>query len=131
MKVTLFGKVAILMFAILVLKHTGFSQTSQTWQVEKYDLTVKHPDGDADRSLEVTAKLKLRNIGVSNASSLTLRISTDAEVSVVKVDGEIREINRSQEKVGNATIQRIQSRLTPVRSGEEIEAEIGRAPNVV
>jgi len=125
MKVTLFGKVAILMFAILVLKHTGFSQTSQTWQVEKYDLTVKHPDGDADRSLEVTAKLKLRNIGVSNASSLTLRISTDAEVSVVKVDGEIREINRSQEKVGNATIQRIQSRLTPVRSGEEIEAEIG------
>jgi hypothetical protein len=125
MKLTLFGKVAFLAVAILVLTHTGFSQASQTWQVQKYDLTVKQPGGVEDRSLEVTAKLKLRNIGATNASSLTLRISTDAEVSIFKIDSESREINRSQEKVGNATLQRIQTRLTPIRSGEEIEAEVG------
>jgi hypothetical protein len=124
MKDTFFGKLALLAVLILGIGSPAFSQISQTWQVEKYDLSVKHAEGSADRFVDVVAKLNLRNIGTGNASSLTLRLSSDAEVSIAKIGGESREINRSQEKVGSATLQRIQMRLAAVRPGEEVVAEI-------
>jgi hypothetical protein len=124
MKDTFCGRLALLTVLIICFGSTAFSQISQTWQVEKYDLSVKHAEGAAERFLDVIAKLRLRNIGTSSASSLTLRLSQDAEVSVAAVGGETREINLSQEKVGSATLQRIQMRLPAVRPGEEVDAEI-------
>jgi hypothetical protein len=124
MKKTVFLKLAVLSVLVLSLGPISYSQISQTWQVEKYDLSVKQGSGTSDRSLEVTAKLNLRNIGGSNASSLTLRLSADADVSAVRIGGEQREANRSQEKVGGATLQRLQVRLAAVRPGEQLQAEV-------
>ena len=124
MKLKIFGRLVTVATFLLFSVSISHSQVSQTWQVEKYDIAVKHPEGGDTRAIDVIAKLKLRNIGSTSASSLTLRLAMDAEVSQAMVGGEIRDLNRSQERVGAAMLQRIQMRLAPIRPGEVIEAEV-------
>lgn len=119
-----FGNLALIGFLLLVSVTNSHSQASQTWQVQKYDIAVDHSAASAQRVIDASATLRLRNIGASNASSVTLRLSEAAEVSGAKVGAESREIIRSQEKVGSATLQRIQLRVAAVHPGEEITVEI-------
>lgn len=124
MKIKVFGRLVTITTFLLLSVSISHSQVSQTWQVEQYDISVKHPEGGDTRAIDVVAKLKLRNIGSASASSLTLRLAADAEVSQAIVGGELRELNRSQERVGAAMLQRIQMRLAAIRPGEVIDAEV-------
>ena len=60
-----------------------------TWQVQKYDIRAALLQNAADRDLTVKAVLSVKNISNSPASTLSLRISPNANVSSVTVNGAI------------------------------------------
>ena len=96
---------------------TFFAQTSgagATWQVEKYDLSVQLPSGETDRSLTVKAKLDLKNVSGTPASTLTLRISPSATVSSVSVNGGNSEFTKGQDTVAGSALQRLGVRMPAV-----------------
>src|SRR5690349_8633686 len=87
-------------FALLILA-AGFlgvrSQTaSATWRVQKYDLNVTVPD--SGRALPITATLTVVNVSSAPAGTLTLRISTNADVTSAKINGAAADFSKSEEK---------------------------------
>ena len=63
------------------------TRVSATWQVQKYDITATLPQADSDRNLAVKARLDAKNVSSRPASTMTLRISTAADISSVAVNG--------------------------------------------
>src|SRR5713101_3867291 len=55
------------------------------WQVTKFDITVGNPG--AERALNARAIVSVLNVGRGSGSSLTLRISSKAEIKSVSVGG--------------------------------------------
>src|SRR5712692_2721810 len=53
------------------------------WQVTNFDITVNNPS--AERALNARAVVSVRNVGRGSGSSLTLRISSKAEIKNVSV----------------------------------------------
>lgn len=98
-------------FLLFTFAFSAFAQTdnraSKTWEVQKYDVTATLPAAETDRFLNVRAALTLRNASGSPASSLTLRISPNAEVAGVKTNGTTADFSKGEEKVGSGTLQRI------------------------
>lgn len=82
-----------------------------TWQVEKYDISVQMPTADADRSLPIKAKLDLRNVSTAPASTLTLRISPNAEIAAISINGNTTEFTKGQDTIGTSTLQRVGIRM--------------------
>ena len=78
-----------------------------TWRVQKYDLDVTLPADNA-RSIAAKGILDVKNVSGKPASTLTLRISTAAEVSVVKINGSVADFSKSEEKINAAvSLQRL------------------------
>jgi hypothetical protein len=100
------------------------TRVAATWQVVKYDLTATLPQVDTDRNLSAKAKLDLRNVSGSSASTLTLRISPSAEVTSVSVNGTTADFTKGEEKVGTGTLQRIVIRMPTVQPGGTISASV-------
>jgi tetratricopeptide (TPR) repeat protein len=100
------------------------SRIGATWQVEKYDLSVQLPSAEADRNLTVKAKLDLRNVSSSPASSLTLRISSNATITSAAVNGNIVEFTKATENLGTSSLQRISIRIPAVAAGAAATAVI-------
>ncbi|MBV9217504.1 MAG: hypothetical protein JO053_15160 [Acidobacteria bacterium] len=94
------------------------TSASATWRVQSYDLTVGLPSETNGRSAALRATLAVRNVSSAPAGTLTLRISTAAEVSAVQINGSAVEFGRSEEKINSAvSLQRIAIRLVPVAPG--------------
>ena len=100
------------------------SRIGATWQVEKYDLSVQLPSAELDRNLTVKAKLDLRNVSAGPASTLTLRISSNATITSATVNGNIVEFTKATENLGAATLQRISMRIPGVGPGATASAII-------
>jgi tetratricopeptide (TPR) repeat protein len=100
------------------------ARISATWQVVKYDISATLPQAEGDRSLSARTSLQVRNISGRPAASLTLRISPAAEVTAVSINGSTADFTKSQEKVGNADLQRIAIRVPSVGTGGELTAVI-------
>jgi tetratricopeptide (TPR) repeat protein len=100
------------------------SRISATWQVERYDISAQLPVSDSDRNLSVKAKLDLRNVSAAPAGSLTLRISPNANISSVAVNGNTAEFTKAQENVGSGMLQRISMRIPPVAAGAATTAVV-------
>lgn len=78
------------------------------WRVAKYDIDAKLPSTAADRNLNVRAILNVQNISNANASRLSLRINSNAEVSGVTVNNSAANFTKSEEKLGaTGVLQRI------------------------
>lgn len=97
---------------ILVFTHSIFAQdesrASKTWEVQKYDLAVTLPAAETDRFINVKANLDLRNVGGNAASRLTLRISPNAEIAAIRINGAPAEFTKGEEKIGgNQNLQRV------------------------
>ena len=101
----------------LVASAQDDTRLSATWQVQKYDINATLPSTDTDRSLTVRAKLDLKNISPRPASTLTLRISPNAVVSAITLNGGPAEFAKAEEKIGTASLQRIAIRIPAVASG--------------
>lgn len=108
--------------AVLFISAPALAQgkVALTWQVEKYDITVNVPsDSSANRAVDVTAMLTLKNISQSSFSRLTLRIGPTAEVTSVTANGAPADFVKGQESAGGTiSLQRIVSRIPAVSSGQ-------------
>ena len=96
-----------------------------TWQVDKYDIAATLPSADSDRSLTARANLTIRNISSSPASTLSLRISPNATVSAVTINGTTADFTKREDPIGNiGTLQRISIRVPPVAPGTTLTAAV-------
>ncbi len=102
-----------------------------TWSVQKYDVNVTLPTDERSRSVAVRAVLDLRNISSGPAGTLTLRITSQAEVSAVQLNGKAAEISKSEEKINAATsLQRIAIRFPAVAPGGPLVASVDYKLNI-
>ena len=118
----------VFLFFFLTFAFTGFGQTdtrlAATWQVGKYDVTATLPASATGRELTAKAKLDLRNVSARPAASLTLRISQNATVSAVNVNGTAADFTVSEEKLGAVSLQRISIRVPSVAPAGSISATV-------
>ncbi|NNE99113.1 MAG: hypothetical protein HKN25_08855 [Pyrinomonadaceae bacterium] len=103
-----------LFFIVVFILAVAFAVPAQnritrTWEVMRYDITAALPQNfTADRDLDVTAKLDVKNVSQRPYSRVTLRISDQAEVSAVKVNGSEADHRKGQERIGGGNnLQRI------------------------
>src|ERR1700686_5277145 len=76
----------IVIFILSGLSRAGAQDESRpVWQVTSFDITVNNPG--AERALNARATVSVLNIGRGSGSSLTLRISSKAEIKSVTVGG--------------------------------------------
>ncbi|MCB1023628.1 MAG: tetratricopeptide repeat protein, partial [Acidobacteria bacterium] len=74
-----------------------------TWEVQKYDIGAVLPQNFySDRDLDVTAALDLKNVSSGAFSRLTLRISDQAVVSAVSVNGASADFSKGEESIGGS-----------------------------
>lgn len=116
-------------FLLFVSAFTAFAQdesrASKTWEVQKYDLTATLPQAETDRNLTARAVLNLKNVSGKPASTLTLRISPNAEVSGVKVNDAAAEFTKGEEKIGSGgTLQRIVVRVPSVQANANLAVAV-------
>lgn len=96
-----------------------------TWQVAKYDIDVTLPPGERDRAATVRAVLSIKNVSGKPASSLTLRISTSADITSLRINDSANEFSKSEEKVSPAvSLNRNVARIPSVPAGGTITATV-------
>ncbi|MEQ1922497.1 MAG: hypothetical protein ABL952_08310, partial [Pyrinomonadaceae bacterium] len=82
-----------------------------TWRVQKYDLNVTLPQDERSRVVTARAILSIKNVSGAPAGTLTLRISTAAEVTSIKINDAIVDFTKAEEKAGALSLQRIGMRF--------------------
>src|SRR5260370_1473785 len=75
-------------------------ESRPVWQVTNFDITVKNPG--AERALNARAIVSVLNVGRGSGSSLTLRISSKAEIKSVNVGGATASYRATPETRGGA-----------------------------
>jgi tetratricopeptide (TPR) repeat protein len=110
--------------AVAVFAQTPTARISATWQVVRYDITATLPQGERDRVVPMKATLQFRNVSDRPAASLTLRISPDAAITSVTINGSAADITTSQEKAGAVSLQRAAVRMPGVASGATVTAVV-------
>ena len=126
---------AIVLFIIIKISSPTFGQDDtrsvQTWRVQKYDISATLPQDERSRSLTSKAVLTIKNVSGKQASSLTLRISSLAEVASVRINEAVTDFAKSEEKVGSAgTLQRIAMRFPGVAPDAVLTAIVEYKINV-
>ncbi len=115
------------LFLIAAFSLTVSAQTrgGAVWQVDRYDIDVNLPQAVDGRDAAIQAKLAVKNVSSSPASTLTLRISPSAKVSAVTVDGASHDFSGGEEKLaGTRTLQRVILRLPSVRPGATVQIAV-------
>lgn len=91
-------------FSLCVFAQDDSTRVSSAWQVKKYDITVS----TSEHLLNAKAVLNLQNVGNGSGSRITLRISPNAEITAVQVNGNEGSFTKGEEKLsGSSTLQRI------------------------
>lgn len=107
------------------------SRATATWQVQKYDINATLPQSEADRNLTVKAALTVKNVSGSAASTLTLRLSPDAEISAVTVNNAAADFSKREEKINAAaSLQRIVIRIPAAQPNGTLTASVNYKLNV-
>jgi tetratricopeptide (TPR) repeat protein len=91
--------VVILILAALLSAHAQ-DEPRAVWQVTNFDITVNNPG--TERALNARAIVSVRNVGRGSGSSLTLRISSKAEIKSVSVGGATASYRVTPETRGGA-----------------------------
>ncbi len=131
----IFQMINSLLFLLLIFTSIIFAQDDSrsllTWQVQKYDITATLPQADADRNLTAKAVLNLKNVSTNPAGSLTLRISQNAVVSAITVNGATVDFSKREEKISDSeSLQKISVRVPSVQSGGNLTATVDYKLNV-
>lgn len=115
-----------LLALVLFIPAAGQDDTrvSATWQVQKYDIGVTMPQTEADRAVNIKAKIEARNVSSRPASTMTLRLSPAAEVGALAVNGTSTEFSKREEKVGTGSLQQIIVRMPSVAPNAGTTVEI-------
>lgn len=101
-------------------------RVSLTWEVQKYNIEATLPQNfSTDRDLDVKALVNLKNIRSRGASRLTMRISDQAKVSSVLVNGTATDFRKGEEKIGgDRKLQRVIIRLPSVAAGGVVSVTV-------
>ena len=91
--------IVIVIFAALLTSNAQ-DESRPVWQVANFDITVNNPG--AERALNARAIVSVRNVGRGSGSSLTLRISSKAEIKSVNVGGATASYRVTPETRGGA-----------------------------
>src|SRR5437016_14373951 len=91
--------VVIVIFAALLTVNAQ-DESRPVWQVANFEITVNNPG--AERALNARAIVSVRNVGRGSGSSLTLRISSKAEIKSVNVGGATASYRVTPETRGGA-----------------------------
>ena len=119
-----------IIFAVILVAVLGRSVSAQlganaTWRVQKYDIGATLPQDAKMRTVGVKAVLSLKNVSGSPAGSLTLRISTLAEVTAVRINDSVADFGKSEEKINTATsLQRIALRFGSIAPNATLTATV-------
>ncbi len=105
-------------------------RATATWQVQKYDITATLPTSQTDRNMMVKAALNLKNVSSRAASTITLRISPNADVSAVKVNDTTAEFTKGEEKIGTGSLQKIVVRVPAAQPNGNLSATVDYKLNV-
>ena len=97
---------------------------SATWQVGRYDISVSLPQTETDRFISVRALVTVTNVSARPASTLTLRISPNATISSVTIEGGVADYSKREEKIGSASLQQLVIRISPVSPGGTLRAGV-------
>jgi hypothetical protein len=98
--------------------------TGATWQVQKYDLDVTLP-ADSSRTIGVKAVLAVKNVSSQAASTLTLRISPQAEIAAVRSNGTTINFSKTQETIGTVgALQRAVIRIPTASAGSVLNVSV-------
>ncbi len=107
------------------------SRASITWQVQKYDITANLPTVETDRTLTVKAVLSLKNVSNGAASTLSLRINSNAEISAVNINDTTADFSKREEKINaNSSFQRIVIRVPATQPNQILSVIINYKLNV-
>jgi len=110
-------KISAITFLIFAFAALAFGQdrtAAATWKVLKYDIDVTLPQ-DNSRTVPVKAVVTLKNVSGRPATSLTLRISSFAELVAAKINESTTDFNKSEEKINSAlSLQRLSARIASV-----------------
>lgn len=101
---------------------TAQGRISLTWEVQKYDITANLPQNFSnDRTLSVKATLNVKNISGKASSTLSMRISDQANVFSVQVNGATANFRKSAEKIGaKRNLQKIITRIPSVSPSQSL-----------
>jgi tetratricopeptide (TPR) repeat protein len=110
--------------SVVIFGQTEDSRVSATWKVQKYDIVATLPQSEADRSLLVKAKVEAANVSSRPASTMTLRISPNANVSGVSVNGTSTDFSKREEKLGSGSLQQIVVRMPSVAVNGTTNVEV-------
>jgi hypothetical protein len=115
----------VILTALVAVSAVAQTSVNATWQVTKYDLNVTLPQAENGRVVTIRAAVSVRNVSGAPASSLTLRISQNAEITAVSVNGSPVEPTKGEEKTATGTsLQRLALRIPPVASAGEVTATV-------
>lgn len=128
------NKTIIFALLLFTLHSVAFAQdenrAAATWQVQKYDIAATLPTNETDRNLTVKAVLTLKNVSSRPATTLTLRISPNAEISAVKINDAAADFTKGEEKIGAGTLRKIVVRVPSIESNANLSAVIDYKLNV-
>lgn len=107
------------------------SRASKTWEVQKYDINATLPQTETDRNLAVKAVLNVKNVSSKAASTLTLRISPNAQIASVKINAAAADFTKGEEKIGNlGVLQRIVVRVPAAQPNASLNVAVDYKLNV-
>jgi len=107
------------------------SRASKTWEVQKYDISATLPQAETDRNLAVKAVLNVKNVSSKAASTLTLRISPNAQIASVKINEATADFTKGEEKIGGGgTLQRIVVRVPATQPSGSLNVAVDYKLNV-
>jgi tetratricopeptide (TPR) repeat protein len=120
-------KRAIFLIAIILISFAGSFAQDETraaaaWQVKSYDINVTLPQNPADRSIGAKASLNVQNIGNAAGTRLTLRLSSAAQVTSVKINENTAAFTKGEERLGTSqkTLQRVIVNMPGVQPGSTV-----------
>lgn len=90
----------VVIFILARLSGAAQDEPRAVWRVTKFDITVNDPG--PERVLNARAVVSVRNVGRGSGSSLTLRISSKAEIKNVSVGGATASYRSTPESRGGA-----------------------------
>jgi len=102
----------LILSGMVAVSATAQTGANATWRVQKYDLNVTLPQDERSRIVTARAVLNIKNVSGSPAGTLTLRISSAAEVTSIKINDAVVDFTKAEEKVGDAlSLQRVSMRF--------------------
>ncbi len=122
---------SITVLLTLSISAQNSSRVSRTWEVQRYDITATLPRAENERSMTVKAGLNLKNASGLTASTLTLRISQNAEILAIKLNDSTADFSKGEEKISNtSSLQRAMIRIPSLAPNSTISVAVDYKLNV-